>query len=60
MLKKNMNAISHEQPNSAGFFTAPITDKIPPPTINTAGSLRQPDKSSGGGNSVLLCELIGL
>src|SRR5690242_1609838 len=48
-----MKASSQEQPNSAGLMMRPMTDKIPPTTISTAGSLRQPDKSSGGGKFVL-------
>ena len=39
MLRKNMNASSHEKPNSAGFITAPITDNTAPTAIKTAGSL---------------------
>ena len=48
-----MNASSHEKPNSAGFTAAPITDNTAPTTIKTAGSLRHPDKSSGGGKGVV-------
>src|ERR1039458_509294 len=48
-----MNASSHEQPNSDGFFTAPITDNTAPTAIKTAGAFRHPDRSSGGGNGVV-------
>jgi hypothetical protein len=54
MLRKNMNASSHENPNSAGFTAEPITDNTAPTTIKTAGAFRQPDKSSGGGKSGFL------
>jgi hypothetical protein len=53
MLRKNMNASSHEKPNSAGFIAAPITDNIAPAAIKPAGSLRHPDKFSGGGKGLV-------
>src|SRR5208283_2503441 len=55
IVRKNMKDNSQAKPNSGGLFNAPMSDSTAPKTIRTAGSFRQPDKSSGGGKSCFVC-----